>query len=200
MVYRFLMVATPILFPAFAEAQVQTGTTAPSLLIPLEPPQVLPASVTTGGYFFNLRPVGADLGRSLADDGIYIVARDLSEELGDVSGGVERGASFEGYTSLGFDLDLARIAALKGGTVHFLISDLQGEPFFGYSGSAYLTTGFSPGMARACISTSSPTSRACSTSGSTCVWAGFPPTRSSTDPNSIAHSSPVSAGLPPLYV
>ena len=116
------------LFPAAADAQAQfqPGTTSPSLLIPIEPSEALPASGTSGGYFFNLRPLGADFGRSLADHGIYLIGRDLSEEIGNVSGGYKRGGFFEGYTGLGLDLDMARIAGIKG------------EPFFGYSGSAYL--------------------------------------------------------------
>ncbi len=139
MLHRALLGAILILFPLTAGAQTaQTGTTAPSLLIPIEPPEALPASGTQGGYFFNLRPVGADFGRALADDGIYLIARDLSEELSNESGGLKQGASFEGYTTLGFDLDMARIAGIQGGAVHFLLSDLQGEPFFGYSGSSYL--------------------------------------------------------------
>jgi porin len=138
MIYWFVLFATMILFPAVAEAQAQTGTTFPPLLIPIEPPEALPASGTQGGYLFNLRPVGADFGRSLADHGIYIVARNLAEEIANVSGGRKRGASFEGTTFLGFDLDMERIAGIPGGAVHFLLDDLQGQPFYGYSGSAYL--------------------------------------------------------------
>jgi porin len=138
MVYWFVLFATIILFPTVAEAQDQAGTALPSLLIPLEPPEALPPSGTQGGYLFNLRPLGADFGRTLADHGIYIIARNLSDEIATVSGGLKRGLSFQGYTSLGFDLDMERIAGITGGTVHFLIDDLQGQPFFAYSGSAYL--------------------------------------------------------------
>ena len=144
MTHRFILIMAMLLLPMAAGAQGQagatnqTGTTAPSLLIPLEPPEALPASGTAGGYFFNLRPLGADFGRSLADRGIYLVGRNLSEELGNVTGGVTRGGSFEGYTSVGLDLDMNRIAGLTGGAVHFLISDLQGQSFSAYSGSAYL--------------------------------------------------------------
>ena len=132
MVYSFVMFAMLILFPIIlfpmvAEAQVQTFTTLPSLLIPLEPTEALPASGTQGGYLFNLRPLGADFGRSLADHGIYIVGKNLSEGLANVSGGLKRGAFFEGYTALGFDLDMERIAGSTGGAVHFLIDDLQGR-------------------------------------------------------------------------
>jgi porin len=138
MVYWFAVFATMILVPAIAEAQVQAGPTAPSLLIPLEPPEALPPSGTQGGYLFNLRPLGVDFGRALADNGIYLVARDLSEVLGNVSGGRKQGGSFEGYTTLGFDLDMDRIAGITGGSIHFLLDDLQGQSFAGYSGSAFL--------------------------------------------------------------
>jgi carbohydrate-selective porin OprB len=124
-----------ILFPVLAEAQVQTGTPEPSLLIPLEPPEALPPSGTQGGYLFNLRPLGADLGHALADDGFYLVARNLSEGLGNVSGGLKRGGSFEGYTTLGFDLDIEKVAGITGGSIHFLLGDLQGQSYAGYSGS-----------------------------------------------------------------
>ena len=74
-----------ILLPAAAEAQgqrrLQTPPPLPSLLIPLEPPETAPASGTQGGYFFNLRPLGADFGRTLADHGIYLQAKNLTEGL-----------------------------------------------------------------------------------------------------------------------
>jgi porin len=138
MIYWFVLFATIILFPAIAEAQVQTGTTYPSLLIPLEPPETFPPSGTQGGYLFNLRPFGADFGHALADHGIYIIARNLSDEIATVSGGVKRGLSYQGFTQLGFDLDMQRIAGITGGAVHFLLDDLAGQPFYAWSGSAYL--------------------------------------------------------------
>lgn len=137
--YQLILLMAIVLFSMTAQAQSQQpGTTTPALLIPLEPPEPLPESGTEGGYFFNLRPLGAELGRSLADKGIYVVARNLSEGLGNVSGGSKQGGLFEGFTNLGLDLDMARIAGVKGGAIHFLVSDLQGQPFSAYSGSAYL--------------------------------------------------------------
>src|SRR6201996_7016192 len=113
MVYWLVIFATMILIPAISEAQFQTDTTLPPLLIPIEPPETnLPASGTEGGYLFNLRPLGADFGRALADHGIYIVGKNLSEGLVNVSGGLNRGAFYEGYTALGFDLDMERIAGI----------------------------------------------------------------------------------------
>src|SRR3984885_15948575 len=102
MVYWFALFATLIMFPAVAQtqnqAQAQTGTTFPPLLIPLEPPEALPPSGTEGSYLFNLRPLGAEFGQNLADHGIYLVARDLSDEIATVSGGVKQGLSFQGFT------------------------------------------------------------------------------------------------------
>jgi porin len=149
LLYRFIMFAAIILFPVLAEAQAQTETSFPPLLIPLEPPMALPASGTQGGYFFNLRPLGADFGRLLADNGIYLAARDLSVGLDNLGGGVKRGGSYEGYATLGFDLDMNRIAGINGGAVHFLLSDLLGEPFSGYSGSTYLNNRIFAGDGRA---------------------------------------------------
>lgn len=107
------------------------------LAIPLEPSDPLPASGTPDGYFFNLRPYGAPTGAALADHGIYLVARDLSEEMGAIDGGIKRGGFFEGYSSVGADLDLHRIAGIPDGSLHLLLSDLQGQPFASYTGSAY---------------------------------------------------------------
>ena len=134
-----ILLAAVVLLPGTAGAQQEPpSSTPPSLLIPLEPPDALPNSGTAGGYFFNLRPLGLDAGRRLADVGVYPILRNLSEVLGNVSGGVKRGGSYEGLTLFGFDLDAERIAGLTGGAVHFLVSDLAGQNFGPYSGSSYL--------------------------------------------------------------
>jgi carbohydrate-selective porin OprB len=150
LIVRFLVMAALILSPALAVAQAQPNQTQPSLLIPIEPPDQLPDSGTQGGYLFNLRPLGADLGRKLADDGVYLVGRGLYEGLGSVSGGVKRGVFAEGFTAFGADLDLDRIAGIKGGAFHFLVSDLTGQSFAAYSGSSYLNNrifaGNGPGL------------------------------------------------------
>ena len=85
----------------------------------------------------NLRRVGADAGRGLADHGIHLVARDLSEEMGEVDGGIERGGFFEGTTAAGADFDLERIAGIPDASIHLLLSDPQGQPFASHAGSAY---------------------------------------------------------------
>ena len=150
MIARLLVAAALVLAPALAIAQAQPSQTWPSLLIPIEPPDQLPDSGTQGGYLFNLRPLGADLGRGLADDGVYLVGRGLYEGLGNVSGGVERGAFAEGFTAFGVDLDLDRIAGVKGGAFHVLVDDLAGQSFAAFSGSSYLNNrifaGNGPGL------------------------------------------------------
>jgi porin len=147
-IYRAVLCATIILLPVLAEAQ--TVRPFPPLLIPLEPPEALPASGTQGGYFFNLRPLGADFGRTLADHGIYLIARNLTEGIVNASGGVKQGTSFEAYSAVGFDLDMDRVAGIPHGAVHFLVSDLAGQPYAGYSGSTYLNNrlfaGDGPGL------------------------------------------------------
>jgi len=118
-------------------AQTQTKSSDSPLTQPASPYIPLPSSGAEGGYFFNLRPLGANLGKAAADRGIYFTGRNLSEEIGAVAGGIKRGAFFEGYTSIGVDLDLQRIANIPGGTIHLLVSDLQGQPYYSYSGSVY---------------------------------------------------------------
>ena len=135
LIYAFVLFATMILVSAIAEAQDQTGTTLPPLLIPLEPQETFPPSVTQGGYPFNLRPLVFDFRQTLADHGIYIIARNLSYEIATVSGGVKRGLLFQGFTQLGFDLEMEHIAGITGGAVHFLLDDLAGQPFYAWSGS-----------------------------------------------------------------
>lgn len=88
-------------------------------------------------YLFDLRPLGKPLGRSLASQGIYVTGRSIDEGFGNVSGGLKRGGLFEGFTSLGVDLDMNRIAGIQGGAVHFLANDLSGRPYQQFSGSAY---------------------------------------------------------------
>jgi porin len=150
LIARLLVAVALVLTPALAIAQAQSSQTLPPLLIPIEPPDQLPPSGTQGGYLFNLRPLGAELGRQLADDGVYLVGRGLYEGLGNVSGGVQRGAFAEGFTAFGVDLDMDRIAGLKGGAVHVLIDDLAGQSFAAYSGSSYLNNrvfaGNGPGL------------------------------------------------------
>ena len=101
---------------AIAEGQVQTGTTLPPLLIPLEPPETFPPSGTQGGYLFNLRPLGSDFGQTLASTA-FTSSPGISDEIATVSGGVKRGLSFQRFTQLGFDLDMERIAGITGGAL-----------------------------------------------------------------------------------
>lgn len=135
--FWFFVLAMMALSPVSAEAQDQAGASLPSLLIPLEPPESAPATGTAGGTLFNARPLGADFGRSLANLGVYLVARDIADEI-ETRDGAKQGGSLQGFSSLGFDLDMNRIAGVSGGAVHFLLSDLRGQPFSAYSGSAYL--------------------------------------------------------------
>ncbi|MEJ0050995.1 MAG: carbohydrate porin [Methylovirgula sp.] len=121
-------------FGALAQHQDQ-GTTASPLTIPGHPPPPSTLTDQEQGYFFNLTPYGAQIGQDLADRGIYITGRTLEEGIGAASGGFHRGTFYEGYTSLGTDLDMGRIAGIQGGSVHILFDDLSGAQFQTYSGS-----------------------------------------------------------------
>ena len=92
---------------------------------------------TTQGWLFNLTGVGQDIGPALADKGIYLTGRYLGEGLYEASGGRKQGAFNEEFTSFGADFDMSKIAGIKGGIVHLLISDLAGQSYAGYSGSFF---------------------------------------------------------------
>jgi carbohydrate-selective porin OprB len=95
------------------------------------------AQDATQGWLFNLSGVGKDVGTTLADDGIYLTGRYLGEGLDEAAGGRKQGTFYEGFTSVGADFDMSKIAGINGGIVHFLVSDLAGQSYAGYSGSYF---------------------------------------------------------------
>lgn len=86
----------------------------------------------------GLQAFGAPIGKTLADHGVYITGRILAEPQAQVSGGIKRGQFYEGYTALGADFDMNKIFGIKGGIIHLSVGDLQGQPYYNYTGSAYL--------------------------------------------------------------
>ncbi len=105
----------------------------------IKSPDITPAQpVVPPGYLFNLQPWGADLGRTLQNYGVYVTGRTINEGFDNISGGIKQGPLYEGYTSLGLDFDTHKLLGLpKGGGVHFLVSGLQGQPYWNYSGSVF---------------------------------------------------------------
>jgi porin len=96
------------------------------------------AQQATQGWLFDLSGVGKAVGaQALADDGIYFNGRYLGQALDSVAGGRKQGTFYEGYTSVGVDLDMNRIAGIKGGIVHFLISDVSGQSWNNYTESYF---------------------------------------------------------------
>ncbi len=61
---------------------------AADLGIPVKAPA---SSDATDGYFFNLQPLGAEAGKTLANYGIYINGRTLNTVQSNVSGGLKSG-------------------------------------------------------------------------------------------------------------
>jgi porin len=118
------------------------GTTAnpltrPTHTTPLSYPDTLEGA-REQGYLFNLRPYGLKLGQDLASYGIYLNGRTLQQMVDLTNGGLKRGVSYEGFNLFGIDLDMNRIAGIKGGSFHFLFNDLAGLPPQQYSGSFLL--------------------------------------------------------------
>jgi porin len=119
-------------------AHAQT-TPAPSPSAPAAQ-QPAPTSLRLGtdqDDVFGLQALGRPLGQALAEQGIYLTGRLLSEPQGAVSGGLKQGAFYEGYVTVGTDLDMNRIIGIPGGVLHFSIGDLQGQPYYSYTGSVY---------------------------------------------------------------
>ncbi|MEN6544041.1 carbohydrate porin [Parvibaculum sp.] len=74
----------------------------------------------------------------LADQGIEIGLAYVGEALGDVSGGMKRGWSYEGRAELSLDLDLDKLLGWQGGTAHasaYQIHHTNGLPTVDYTGS-----------------------------------------------------------------
>jgi porin len=125
---------------AAAPARADGAATATVPVNPVGPPQSLTnptAAEPSKGWLFDLRPVGSDVGKTLADHGVYLIGRYLGQGFGEVSGGRTKGSLYEGFATGGVDLDMARIAGIPGATVHAILSDLQGPSWVGYSGSFF---------------------------------------------------------------
>jgi carbohydrate-selective porin OprB len=119
--------------------QSDIGTSASPLSIPpVLPATPYPDSGVPEGYFFNLRPYGKPVGDYLADKGIYLTGRTLQQGIGLTSGGNRTGTIFEGFNLFGVDLDMGKIAGIKGGSFHFQMNELSGIPFTGRTGSFYV--------------------------------------------------------------
>jgi porin len=63
----------------------------------------------------------------LSDHGIALGATETSEVLANLSGGVRRGAVYEGRLELDLDLDLAKLAGWGGATVHVSAYQIHGR-------------------------------------------------------------------------
>ncbi len=134
----FMATVVPVAAQQSSGQGSDSGTNASPLTKPAAPPaSPYPASGTPQGYLFNLRPVGEDLGKKLADQGIYLTGRTLQESISQTSGGRKQGTFYEGFNLFGVDLDMNRIAGIHGGSFHFLINDLAGLNAANYSGSTY---------------------------------------------------------------
>ncbi len=128
-------------FSIGAQAQSNSndvGIGASPLLQPAHPAEPYPApGVVSQGYFFNLRGLGTDLGKTLADYGIYLNGRTINEGIGNIAGGNQKGVFYQGFVVVGVDFDLSKIANIPSASVHVSINDLTGVPTLPYTGAAF---------------------------------------------------------------
>jgi porin len=120
-----------------AEAFAQTVTNQKTGDSTLLAPPAAPANSPNSQYLFNAAPLGADLGKSLASYGVYINGRTFNNVVSQPSGGLKQGIFYDGFTLLGVDLDMNRIAGIHGGSMHVYINDMNGLNYFPYSGALY---------------------------------------------------------------
>jgi porin len=64
-----------------------------------------------------LAPV-ADARKRLQDMGVFVQLNDIGEVLGNASGGLRKGAVYDGRLELAVDADMEKLAGLKGGLLH----------------------------------------------------------------------------------
>ncbi|HET6308083.1 MAG TPA: carbohydrate porin [Rhodopila sp.] len=101
------------------------------------------------GWLFDLSGLGQGVGAALADKGIYLNGHYMGEGLSEVGGGRKQGSFYESYTTAGADFDMGKIVGIEGGAVHFVVSDIAGQSYAGYSGSDFSYNrdwGYGPGV------------------------------------------------------
>lgn len=76
---------------------------------------------------------------ALSDKGLDITIGYTAEVFGNVSGGFRQGAAFNGLLELGLDVDLEKLAGIKGLTAHIDGSLPSGESFSGSYGGDFGT-------------------------------------------------------------
>jgi len=71
-------------------------------------------------------PARADGGTGLSSSGVELGLRYTGEVIADLSGGIRRGATYDGRADLDLDLDLARLAGWSGTTLHASAFQIHG--------------------------------------------------------------------------
>lgn len=96
--------------PAHAQDTTVTDPATP-------PPPILPNREAD-----TVRPF-----QPLAEDGITLALSYTGEAAGNVSGGLRRDSAYTGQIYVGADFDMDRILGLKGGAIHFAVTNRHGE-------------------------------------------------------------------------
>ena len=96
-------------------------------------PQDQEAVADEEGALSTSIPALAAVKKALKDRGISPQVFYTGEGLGNATGGVRRGAVYEGLLDVGFDADMDRIAGLKGGTIHVNAFQIHGRGLSEYN-------------------------------------------------------------------
>lgn len=106
--------------PVLADAQTQQFPSP----APTEP------GFTTGLFAPSRGNLLLDMGglrTVLGDVGVTLQIQDINETLGNVSGGIQRGAGYEGLTTVTIGLDTQKAFGLEGGTFNLSVLNIRGS-------------------------------------------------------------------------
>jgi porin len=127
-----------------ASAQQSASPYAPSQSPPVGQMPSIPAPLTGAGPVAQIVQFGNSIGKSLADEGIYLSGSYTEDIAGMVSGGVpgKTGVGPSGQFSVGAVFDLQRMLGLTGGSLHVTFDERSGFSLNNNTGnSAGLTEG-----------------------------------------------------------
>ena len=85
-------------------------------------------STATQPYLFSLhyKPI-EDAGKFLANQGVYFTGFNVGQYNGYAGGGYKKGSAYTNWALFGVNLDMNRIAGVKGAQMHIILNDVAGQ-------------------------------------------------------------------------
>ena len=99
---------------------------------PAAPANPTPSAPETGDLF-SLESLGAGLGQTLAERGVYISGGYVGNVVSGLSGGYQQGAAYGNDLAYGFDLDLEKILGIPQARLHYLMDSRFGGVGSGFN-------------------------------------------------------------------